>query len=247
MIPPQVDGFAIAETGGDFRRESFLDEPLLGNLPLEGLLQNGPRDLEELFAVLEEPPSRNTDMALFGGLVQHIGDATFRPQRRIQWNAQALGNLVGGKKADAGDIHGQPIGIFPDHFEGGLAVVFENARGKGRADPMTAQEDHELADVLLVFPGFADLVEAIHADALDFAEPLRAAVDDLEGLRSKTADDPFGHDRADPFDETGPEVLANALDRIRYRRVVAVDFELFAKAGVDTPGAFHAQHFAGGQ
>ena len=109
-------------------------------------------------------------MSLFRGLVQHVGDAAFRPQWRIQGNPQALGNLVGGKKAYPRDIHGQAIGIFLDHFEGRFAIVFENARGKSRADAMAAEEDHELPDVLLVLPGFADLVEAIRANAIDLQQ-----------------------------------------------------------------------------
>ena len=81
-----------------------------------------------------------------------------------------MGNLVGGKKAYPGYIHGQAIGIFLDHFERRFAIVFENPRGKCRADAMASEEDHELPDVFLVFPGFANLVEAIRADAIDLQE-----------------------------------------------------------------------------
>jgi len=150
-------------------------------------------------------------MTFLGGLMQDVIDAALCTQRRILRNAQALGNLVGREKADPEDIHGQPIRVFPDHLERGLAVVFENARGISRTHPMPTQEDHELPDVLLVFPGSGDLSKAIGADAVDLQQSFGVVVDDLERLGAETADNPLGHDRTDSFDQARTEIFADAL------------------------------------
>ena len=78
------------------------------------------------------------------------------------------------------------------------------------------------------------------------SKTLRVVIDDLEGARPKAADDALGHNRADALDESGPEVFADSLHGIGHRRFVPVDLELFAKAGVESPGTLHAQHFTGG-
>jgi len=55
MVSPEVDGLVIAEAGGELFRQHLPHQPLLADLLRNGLLQNGPRDLEEFFALFQEP------------------------------------------------------------------------------------------------------------------------------------------------------------------------------------------------
>jgi hypothetical protein len=246
IISPKVHGFVVSEGYPGFRRQFFFDETLLGDLARQGLLQNRPGYFQEFLALIEEPLLRDADMPLVGGLMQHVGETSFRPQGRFRGDAQLPGNLVDGKKTDPGDIHGQAVGIFLHHFERGFAAIFKNPRGKGCADAVSPQEDHELPDVFLVLPGFANLIEAVPADAVDLKKTLGMVVDDFKGARSKAADNALGHDRPNPSDQPGTQVFTDSLDGIGQNRLIAVDLELLAEARVESPGTLHAQYFAWG-
>src|SRR5437764_12128077 len=99
----------------------------------------------------------------------------------------------------------------------------------GRADTVRLQEDHDVADGLLLPPAFADARDQLGADALDFLEERGAFVDDGKSAFAEDLDDaPCGR-RSDALDEPGAEISLDAFDRAGRQHAQAVSLELLAK------------------
>ena len=62
---------------------------------------------------------------------------------------------------------GQAIRVRAHQLDGLVAVGLVDADGPGGADAVRLQEDHDVADGLLLLPALADLLDALRADALD--------------------------------------------------------------------------------
>jgi hypothetical protein len=102
------------------------------------------------------------------------------------------------------------------------------------------QEDHDLADDLLVRPCRRDLGGPHRTDTLDFPQPLGVGLDDVEYVLAKLPDHALGVDRTDAADHARTEVLLDALDRRRGRGLQKPRPELLAMGAVVGP-------FAGGR
>ena len=121
-------------------------------------------------------------MAVVHGLGQGIGDAGAHPDHRGLLDAELHGDRVGGLEADAADVARQPIGVLRHDLHGVGAVGLEDAHRPRRADAMAVQEDHDLADDLLLGPGVGDALGAHRADAGHLAQALGLGLDDVEHL-----------------------------------------------------------------
>jgi len=78
---------------------------------------------------------------------------------------------------------------------------------------MALQENHDLADRPLAGPAGGDAVEPDLADAVDFEQPARRCLDDIEHRLAEGRDEPFGKMRADALDQSRGEITLDALTR----------------------------------
>ena len=75
---------------------------------------------------------------------------------------------------------------------------------------MRLQENHHLFDLALLGPGLLDHRHPFLAHAQGLGQALRLLVDDAQGVGPEPADDAFGCDRADAFDQAGAKVFFDA-------------------------------------
>ena len=87
-------------------------------------------------------------------------------------------DLVGGPEADAADVARQPVGVLGDHLHGLGAVGLEDPHRPRGADAMGVQEQHDLADHLLLGPAGDDARGALGADAGDLPQALGLLLDE---------------------------------------------------------------------
>src|SRR6266567_1284663 len=104
-----------------------------------------------------------------------------------------------------------------------------DCRARGTADPParrcllksalmavnTVQEDHDLADRLLLGPGGRDAAGSYRADAVHLPQAIRLRLDDVEHLVAEGAQELLRIDRTNAADHCRGEVLLDALDRCR--------------------------------
>ena len=152
-------------------------------------------------------------MAVAHRLGERIGDPRAHPDHGGLLDPELFRDHVGGAEPDAADIARQPVRVFAHDLDRIGAVGLEDAHRSRRADAMLMQEDHDLADHLLIRPGRGDLGRAHRADALDLPKPLGVGLDDVEHVLAELPDHALGVDRADTADHAGAEVLLDALDR----------------------------------
>ena len=112
--------------------------------------------------------------------------------------------------------------------------------------PWLVQEDHDLADDLLLGPGGGDALGAHRADARHLAQALGLRFDDVEHLLAEGPHQLLGVDRADAADHAGAEILLDAVDRCRRRGLQKPRLELLAVGAVVDPFARRGDPLAGG-
>ena len=83
-------------------------------------------------------------------------------------------HLVGGAEADAADVARQAVGVLGDDLHGVGAVGLEDPHRPRGADAVGVQEQHDLADHLLLGPAGDDARGPLRADAGHLAQPVRA-------------------------------------------------------------------------
>jgi hypothetical protein len=106
-----------------------------------------------------------------------------------------------------------PVRVLRDELDGVGAVGLEDPHGAGRADAVGMQEQHDLADDLLVRPAGDDPLGALRPDAGDLPEPARLLLDDVEHGLAERLHEPLAVDRADALDQARAEVALDALER----------------------------------
>src|SRR3982074_2962218 len=105
-------------------------------------------------------------MAVRNGLHQRVRDAGSSPKHGILRNAKPLCQLVCSLESDTADVACKTIWIFlPERARGGT-VCLENADRPRRTNAMTLQEDHDLADRLLIRPTGRDPLQPYLTDSL---------------------------------------------------------------------------------
>ncbi len=170
------------------------------------------------------------DVALLVVLFEYIEDVGLDALERGRVHAQLEGDLVGGLEADAPDVEAELVGVRLEDRERPVAVLPVDLRGQARRDAVLLKEHDEVADVLVLGPGPADLLELDRADAPDLAEPLGLPGQDVDRARAEGGDDAGGQDGADALDQPGGQELLDAVGRRRQGHGEVVDLELAAEA-----------------
>ena len=185
-------------------------------------------------------------MALIHRFGQRIGDPGAHADHGGLFDAELHGDGVGGLEADAADIARQAIRVLGHDLDGVGAIGLENPHRPRRADAMAVQEDHDLADDLLLSPAFGDALGANRANPGHLAQAVRLGLDDVEYLLAERIDQLFGVDRPDAADHSGAEILLDAVNRCRRRCAHEARFELLAMGVVVDPFARRGDPLAGG-
>ncbi len=184
-------------------------------------------------------------LALALRLLEQEAHAGAQAERRIAGDPEALGELVGRGEADAADLLRETIGVGPDQLDRARAIGLEDARGAQGAEAVRVQEQHDVAHRALLAPGGGDPLGKAAADALHLAQPVRAALDDLEHLVAEGLDQLAGQRPADALDHARAEVGLDAFERARRHDAQGLRAELEAEARIGLPAAVGADHLAG--
>ena len=100
---------------------------------------------------------------------------------------------------------------------------------------MAVQEDHDLADDLLLGPGVGDPLGAHGTDAGHLTKPIRLGLDDVEHLLPERLDHLLGVYRADAADHSRAQVLLDAINGSRRGGAHEARLELLAMGAVVDP------------
>jgi hypothetical protein len=107
-------------------------------------------------------------MTLVHRLGQGIGDAGTHPDHGGLVDAELHRNGIGSLEPDATDVAGQAIGILRHDLHGITAVGLVDAHRSRGADAVAVQENHDLADRLLLGPCGRDAASSQRTDAVHF-------------------------------------------------------------------------------
>ena len=179
-------------------------------------------------------------MPIVGGLVEHVHQAGFDARGVFGRKPQRLGDPVCGFETDAIDISCQAIGIGLHNVQGFIAILFINLDRQVGAHPMTVQEKHDLLDLLLLFPGGGDQPGPFGTDIRHFTQAPGLCFDHFQGLLAKMLHDALRQARANPTDQPGAQVTANARHGGGQGVFANLDFELQSVFGVVDPAAAQA-------
>ena len=86
------------------------------------------------------------------------------------------------------DVEGQTVGILLDPGNGLVAVGLVNADGSGSANAMGVQENHDLPDDFLGFPGLHDPLLAFGANTVEVGQAFGGLFNDFKDLLAKGLD-----------------------------------------------------------
>ena len=101
--------------------------------------------------------------------------------------------------------------------------------------PMLRQEEHDLADFLLLLPALPDSLQPFLADAFDVQQEVGGLLEDFQGALLVDGDDLGGDFRPDAANRPGGQILFDAFRRSRMGRLEFVGLELLAVLPVDHP------------
>src|SRR5262249_31680791 len=122
---------------------------------------------------------------------------------------------------------------------------FVDPHRQGGADAMAVQENHDLADCLLLGPGGRDASGSYRTDAVYLLQAIRCRLDDIEYLLTKGAQKLLGIARANAADHARGEVLLDGLDRRGRRGLKETSLDLLTVSAVIDPVAGRGHPFAG--
>jgi hypothetical protein len=94
------------------------------------------------------------------------------------------------------------------------SAVFEDPHRARRADTVAMQKDHNFPDRFLLGPGSENADSANWSDAVDFTQPVRCRLDDVEHLVANGAHQFLGVNRANASDHAGREIFFDAVGGI---------------------------------
>ena len=121
------------------------------------------RDAQQLAGLLRQLLGRQVDVALVGGLAEHVGHAGGDALGGIVGDAQLAGDLVGRDEADAVDLACQPVGVGLHDLDGVVAVRLVDLDCQPGRDVVALQEEHHFLDLLLLRPGPGDHLDPLAA------------------------------------------------------------------------------------
>ena len=178
-------------------------------------------------------------------LGERVGDPGTDADQRGLLDAELGRDLVGGSEADAADVAGQPVRVLRDQLNRIGAVGLVDAHRARGADAIAVQEQHDLADHLLLGPAPDDPLGTLRADAGHLAQAARLLLDDFEHGLAEGADQLPRVDRPDAADHPGAEVFLDPLDRRRRRRLEERRPELDAVGAIVDPASARLHELAG--
>ncbi len=111
---------------------------------------------------------------------------------------------------------------------------------------MAVQEDHDLADDLLLGPGDGDAARPHRTDAVHLPQAVGLRLDDVEHLLPEGAQQFLGIDRADAADHARGKILLDAFDRSGHGGPEEPSLELLTVGAVVHPVAGSRNPLAGG-
>jgi hypothetical protein len=114
-----------------------------------------------------------------------------------------------------------------------------------RADAVAVQEQHDLADHLLLGPAGDDPLRPLRADPSYLAQARRLLLDHVEHGLTEGAHQLLGVNRADAANHAGPEIFFDALGRRGRHRLEERSPELNTVSAVVDPGAARLDELAG--
>src|SRR5882762_8436688 len=117
-------------------------------------------------------------VAILGKLLQDVTHASLGTDDCIPGNPEPLSQSIRRLEANAMDIQSQTIGILPYLDNGLVAIGLVNPHGTSRPHAMRVQEDHDLSNDFLGFPGFNHPLFAFRVNAVE-----RTRRNDAECLR----------------------------------------------------------------
>src|SRR5262249_54356267 len=107
-----------------------------------------------------------------------------------------------------------------------VTVGLVNPYRTGRPHAVRVQEDHDLSNDFLGFPGFDDSLFAFGANAVKFGQPFGRLLNNVKDLLAKGLDEFFGKVRPDAFDHAGAEILLNPFEGTRRDHAERLRLEL---------------------
>ena len=214
-------------------------------LQLEGGVDQLGRDRQQLGGERAQLVGGQAAMALVHGLGQGIADPGPGPDHRPGLDAEPHRDLVGTLEADAADVAREPVGVVADHLDGIGTIGLEDPHRTRGADAMAVQEQHDLADHLLLGPALDDALGALRTDPADLAQARGLVLDQVEHRLAERLHQPAGVDRADALDHAGAQVTLDALERGRRGGAQEGGLELQAVGAVVDPGARGLDELAG--
>ena len=184
-------------------------------------------------------------MPLASRLRQREGDAGAHPDGGRGLDAELLRHQVGGAEADAADVAGEAVGVLGDDLHGVGAVGLVDAHRSGGAHAVGVQEQHDLADHLLIRPAGDDAGGPLGSDPVTSRSRAGSCSIKFEHRRPERPHQLGGVDRADAADHARAEILLDALERGRRARLQEGGLELQAMGAVVDPSAAHLHPLAG--
>ena len=175
------------------------------------------RDFEQRLSERDELFGREPAMPFVHRLGQRVGDAGTHADQRRLLDAELARDLIRCTEADAADVAGQAIGVLRDELDGIAAVGFVDAHGARGADAVAVQEQHDLANDLLLGPASDDALRPLQANSSDLAQAARLLLNDVKNGFSEGAHQFLCVDRPDATDHPGAEILFDPFDRRRGR------------------------------
>ena len=178
---------------------------------------------------------RVADVALAGQVLKRVLDGGPCPIGTVAVDPHLGRQFIGGLEADAPDVVGQSVGILLDLGDGFLAVGAVDSHGPTETDAMLGQEEHDLADFLLLLPALADPLDPFLADPLDVEKEVGGRLEDFQRPFLVEGDDLGRQLRPDAADRPGGQILFDAFGRGRVRGLEFVGLELLAVFPIHDP------------
>ena len=202
------------------------------------------RHLQQLARERHELLLGQAAVPLLHGLGEREGDAGAHPDHGRALDAELGGDLVGGAEADAADVAGQPVGVLGDDPHRVRAVGLVDAHRPRGADAVRVQEQHDLADHLLLRPAGDDARGPLRADAGDLAQAVRLLLDQVEHRFAEGAHQLLGVDGPMPRIMPEPRYFSMPSSVVGARRLQEGGPELQAVGAVVHPHAGRADELA---
>jgi len=106
------------------------------------------------------------------------------------------------------------------------------------------KKQHDITNLFLLIPCLLYHGDTFFADTVDPGKLFDFIFDDIQCLFSKFFNNSTGHNRSEPFDESGTQIFSNSINGCRNRGLGFHNLELLAKSGMINPFATHIENFA---